>query len=195
MKFKLSISLIVALALLYPYRPVNKTKPAFRCTISSVKKSYKVGEVPQLQVTITNESDKDVYLIGSLDGSDIQWRMPYCYFTLQKPVPGPDSPRVGRCKTLNPLRKEDFTLVKAGASFNPYQTIDGYGFFEDHETLLPSRFSQPGMYTIQFHYNSNSGSFHQFRIAEKDSALLHTIFSKAAKVELSSNKLELRFEQ
>ena len=36
----------------------------FTCTLQADKEVYKVGEIPQLEVTITNNSKSDVYLIG-----------------------------------------------------------------------------------------------------------------------------------
>src|SRR5438445_12281420 len=76
------------------------------CNITSKKKVYKMGEIPSIRVSIINQNKEDIYLIGSLDGSDLQWRMPYCYFTIIKPML--DTPEiVMRCGNTNPLRPED----------------------------------------------------------------------------------------
>jgi hypothetical protein len=89
------------------------------CTISSDKTIYKVGELPKFTVEIINSSKNDIYLIGSLDGSDVRWRFPYCYYTIERP--SPDTARLERCRNMNTLRIIDFKLVKAGQKFNPYE--------------------------------------------------------------------------
>lgn len=215
---KLTLTLVIGMLAMYPWVPIKigmgdhitscqvplmeikQPLPEITCTISSVKQSYKVGEVPQLEVKIRNQSGKDVYLIGSLDGSDIKWRMPHCYFTLRKPITATDSALTGRCKTLNPLRREDIVLVKPGSSFDPYSMIDHSGFFGNAETLRAANFREPGVYTIQFHYNSNSEKISHFRGDRHyknagDSIQLQQLFSKAAKIQLSSNTLEIRYEK
>ena len=52
----------------------------FECSIVATKSTYEIGETPEITVAIKNNSGKDIYLIGSLDASEEQWRSPYCYF-------------------------------------------------------------------------------------------------------------------
>lgn len=169
-----------------------------RCILTSGKTKYRIGELPALKVEIINNSSEDIYLIGSLDGSDVKWRMPYCYFTLQKPAP--DTVRVGpRCGTLNPLRKEDFVLIKAGEKFNPYQNLDRYGFFSDYTVTNTETFKNAGVYKIQFHYSTNSADIAKFlgplfKADKTDSLNLSSLFNRVPKVDLVSNEMEIAFE-
>jgi len=104
----------------------------FSCTIHSKFKTYKIGQTPDIQVEILNKSKDDIYLIGALDGSDIKRRMPYCYFTIEKPEP--DTIPYLRCGFANPLRIAEYRLVKAGEIFNPYAQIDDKGFWPDYKS-------------------------------------------------------------
>ena len=69
----------------YPQDPGEKIR--LDCIISSTNKIYRVGQVPHIEVKILNISKEEIYLIGALDGSDVKRRMPYCYFTIEKPKP------------------------------------------------------------------------------------------------------------
>ena len=168
------------------------------CTLKSDKTKYKIGELPDLRVEIVNNTGEDIYLIGSLDGSDVKWRMPYCYFTIQKPKP--DTIQVARCRNMNPLRNEDFVLVKTGQKFNPYKNVDPYGFFTDYTITNNETFKNPGVYKIQFHYSTNSHDLAKFlgdrlpKADSTDSLKLSSLFNKVLKVDIVSNEIEIRFE-
>jgi len=56
------------------------------CTISANKPVYAVGDVPDINVQIKNESKRNVVLVGSLDASARKWRYPHCYFEIRTPV-------------------------------------------------------------------------------------------------------------
>jgi hypothetical protein len=169
----------------------------FTCTLTSDKKVYKVGEIPVLTVEIRNNTKKDIYLIGSLDGSDVKWRMPYCYFHIQKPKPDTIT-LPGRCKTLNPLRESDFMLVKPGEGFNPYQTIDGYGFFGDYTSIQAETYRNPGIYKIRFYYSSESQEFSAFggtpSTINNDSLKIRSLFGQTQKFTIESNEIEIVFK-
>lgn len=188
--------LFIAFLAATSFRHASHTSPKLKCILTSDRTEYKVGEVPQLQVKIINEGNEDVYIIGSLDGSDVKWRMPYCYFSIQKPKT--DSVGlVGRCGNTNALSASDFIRIKPGESFNPYQLFDGiHGFFSDFETMRPENFRNPGIYKIRFYYNSNSNDIDsfdgRFNQLGNDSIAVRELFPKAAKVELSSNEIEIR---
>lgn len=168
------------------------------CTLTSDKTIYKVGELPDLKVEIVNNTGRDIYLIGSLDGSDVKWRMPYCYFTIQKPKP--DTIRLARCGVVNPLRTEDFVRVKAGQKFNPYQSAGRYGSFPDYTITNGETFKNPGVYKIQFHFSANSNDIVKFSFdrhfikSHADSVRLFSSFNKVPKTDIESNEIEIRFE-
>jgi hypothetical protein len=195
---RIVLLLLVSFALASSFRVTSSRSPKLKCVLYADCTEYKVGEVPKLQVRIINESNEDVYMIGSLDGSDVKWRMPYCYFTIQKPVRDSVG-MVGRCGNTNPLTATDFVRVKRGGSFDPYQVSDdrSYGFFSDHEIGRPENFRNPGVYKIRFHYNSNSGDIDafdgRFNQLSKDSVEVCNLFPKAMKVELTSNEIEIKF--
>lgn len=169
------------------------------CTLKSDKTVFKIGELPKLTVEILNSTGKDIYLIGSLDHSDQARRMPYCYFTIQKPKP--DTVQFGRCGFMNPLRIEDFVLVKNGEGFNPYQSIDQYGFFTDNHITRTETFKNSGIYKLRFHYSTKSDEISKFlfdpryRSSNADSLKIALLFDKVPKVDIVSNEIELFFEE
>lgn len=172
--------------------------PGLSCTLTVSKTRYKTGEVPALKVSIVNQSGKEIYLVGSLDGSDLKWRRPYCYFTIEKPAPGDIS--IGRCGNMNRLRAEDFVRVGPGEAFDPYQSIDHYGFFRDYTIMNPETFKATGIYKIKFHYSTNSSVIDDFTgdrgapSRNPDSLQLLSLFEKVPKVDLVSNEIEIVYE-
>ncbi len=191
----ISLSLITLTAFCYK-NEISNTQ-TLKCVLSFDKPIYKIGEIPKLKVEIVNETCDDIYLIGSLDGSDIKWRMPYCYFTIIKPKI--DTIFQSRCGNMNPLRINDFRQIKAGEKFDPYENIDDYGFFPDHATTQPETFKNPGSYKIQFHYTTKSDNIRDFigkfgQLGNRsDSAAIKSLFSKLLKTDIVSNEIEVRF--
>lgn len=80
-----------------PAAPVPKREPV-GCTIKG-EPTCELGKAPELAVTLTNQTDADIYLVGSLDASDYKWRYPHCYFE----VTGPVTRQIGRCGNMNTL--------------------------------------------------------------------------------------------
>jgi hypothetical protein len=192
-----SVAIIVLSAFCYT---TIAPKPApLTCTLTADKSTYKMGELPRLKVDIINTGKKDIYLIGSLDGSDVKWRMPYCYFTIQKPIP--DSIGWSRCGNMNPLRPKDFVLVKSGGKFNPYQKTDESGFFTSHMMRDTATFRNPGVYRIRFYYSTNSQNIHQFmgtRFSQDEKPgdpELQALWNQVPKVDIVSNEIEIIFGQ
>lgn len=173
-------------------QPIANSNNKFSCTISSVLKTYKAGQVPDIKVAIANHSNSETYLIGALDGSEIKRRMPYCYFTIEKPKP--DTVLYQSCGTVNPLRIAEYRLVKAGESFDPYEQIDDKGFWRDHSISDKKTFRNPGVYRIQFHYSTNSTDIRRFLGSwdkNPDTPRLKQLFEKLPRIDLSSNVLEI----
>jgi hypothetical protein len=171
----------------------------FSCTLTADKAIYKTGQVPKLDVRIINEGNTSVYLVGSLDGSDMKWRLPYCYFTIEKPKQ--DDLIFPRCGNTNPLRAEEFKLVKPKEKFDPYETLDHYGFFGDHASTQTETFRNIGTYKIQFHYTTATqdtktfmGNFGQWDKGS-DSMKLKELLTKIPKIDIVSNVVEIRVEQ
>ena len=192
----------ILLLILFPFcfsslsqkkKPDDKIR--LNCIISSPNKTYKPGEVPAIDVKIINMSKEEIYLIGSLDGSDTKGRMPYCYFTIEKPKP--DTILFLRCGFANPLRIEECRLVKPNEAFNPYGKIDSKGFWPDYTITNKETFRNPGLYKIQFHYEANPENITRFMGSwdkNPDSAQLKKLIERVPKINLASNVLEIIVE-
>lgn len=177
----------------------SSNSTAFRCILSCDKEVYKIGELPKLTVKIYNDTKEDIHFIGSLDGSDVKWRYPYCYYTMERPKA--DKAKLGRCGNMNPLRMEDFKLVKSGQDFDPYERTSDYGFFSDYITTSKETFKSPGIYKLKFHYSTNSLDIQEF-MGDKpfgsnysDSLKMDTLFKTVPKVDLVSNEVIFRVEK
>ena len=180
---------------------VNKLRtPAFTCEITSDKAVYKIGETPKLEVKIINNSNKSIYLIGALEGSDERARMPYCFYTIEKPKPDKTRSRK-ECKWINPIRSEEFIRVDSKKSFNPFQTIDQYGFWSDDEATNPESYKNAVIYKIQFHYSTKSKNLKDYMGHEGlwgrdvDSTKVKRLFNEIANIEITSNQIEITFEK
>lgn len=190
--------LILSALSLCSFQPGNKllNTVKLKCVLSSDKTTYAMGEVPKFTVRIINEGDTDVCLIGSLDASDTKRRMPYCYFSIDKPKP--DTVWFGRCGSANPIRTEDFKIVKKNEAFNPYEVIDGSGFFNDVAATQKETFRNAGTYRIQFHYSTNGGDIKKFMGSVEylnklpDSSQIESLFAKVPRIELESNTITIQ---
>ena len=135
-------------------KPHLPKTPPLTCTIHS-QPTCELGQVPAISVEIANWTEGEIYLIGSLDGSDLKWRYPLCYFE----VIGPDGKLakngVARCGNMNTIREKDFVKVPRGGKFNPYQQIDGHGFFGT-SLMVPATFQAVGEYRIRYVYSTEN---------------------------------------
>src|SRR3990170_1522626 len=66
------------------------------CTIKG-EPTCELGKAPKIAVALTNQTDADIYLVGSLDASDCKWRYPYCYFEVTGPDGKPARSGIVRC--------------------------------------------------------------------------------------------------
>lgn len=177
----------------------EKQDQGLNCTLTLKKNSIKLGQIPEIQVKIQNNSGQDWYLIGSLDDSEFKLRYPYCKLLIEKPQYEKMEP-VEICGVSNTLRFEDFQYVNNGESFNPYKIIDEYGYWGSSE-LRKENFKYPGKYKLQFLYSTKSRKFDSYlgtpnALMEKwylDS--LRVLVEKVPKIELASNILELEIKE
>ena len=114
----------------------------FTCTLKADKEVYKVGEIPQLEVTITNNSKSDVYLIGALDGSDVKLRYPYCYYTIQKP--DNVSMSYAESRDIATLKPEELKR-ETRKTFNPVWDGDDFNFIPDNAATDDRTFKNSGV--------------------------------------------------
>jgi hypothetical protein len=136
-------------------RPQAPKAPPLTCTIRS-QPTCELGQAPAISVEIANWTEGEIYLIGSLDGSDLKWRYPFCYFEVIRPDGKPAKNRIFRdCGNMNTIREKDFVKVPRGGKFNPYQKIDEYGFFGT-SLIVPATFQAEGEYRIRFVYSTDN---------------------------------------
>lgn len=101
---------------------------------------------------------------------------------------------------MNPLHPEDFRLIKAGAKFNPYESVGDYGFFSDFTVTDPGTFKDAGVYKIQFHYSTNSQNINDFmgdrpfRQDQSNTQKLASLLKQVPRVNIVSNEIEISFE-
>jgi hypothetical protein len=134
--------------------PAKPQSPPLSCTIKAPE-TCEFGQVPAISVELRNWTDKDIYLVGSLDASDLKWRYPFCYFEIRDAIGNPVNVRVGRCGNMNAIREKDFVRVAPGGKFDPYQTIDEGGFFGSSQ-LIPQSFDREGEYRIRLVYSTEA---------------------------------------
>ena len=170
---------------------VSKSEP-LGCMIRG-DLTCELGKAPIISVTITNRTNTDIYLVGSLDGSEGGWRYPYCYFE----VTGPDGKILGKlthrqCGNMNGLREKDFMKVPPGSTFNPYQFIDDLGFFYSVR-LNPVTFPTTGEYHIRFVYSTKSGDIAEWAGDRYEGNIkeLRSMLRQVPKVEIASNEIKI----
>ncbi len=164
------------------------------CILSAENLEIKLGELPKLKLTITNNSKQPIYLIGLLDGSGSEQRMPYYYFIINKPKP--DSIFFPRCKLLNPLKKEDFIRVNPGESFNPYARNNQSDWVYDHSISQKETFKNAGVYKISFQYNTTSMNINDFMgtldLSNNINSEVLTLFKQLIHCKIISNTIEIK---
>ena len=150
----------------------------------------KLGDAPKIQVSLVNQTEVDIYLVGSLDASDCKWRYPLCYFE----VTGPDGKQVPssipRCGLTNPLRAKDFVKVASNDSFDPYKSVDDYGFFSAHQ-LSQSNFNRVGQYRIRFIYSTASDDVAKWRGNGGDAELI-SLLKQVPKTDVKSEEFVVK---
>ena len=155
--FRLALCLIVASCACALSRsdetPQAPEAPPLTCTIRS-QPTCELGQAPTISVEIANWTEGDIYLVGSLDASDLKWRLPLCYFEVIGPDGKCDPPRIARCGNMNAIREKDFVKAPRGGKFDPYQKIDDGGFFGSSQ-ISPATFRAEGEYRIRFVYSTD----------------------------------------
>jgi len=180
------------------YFDPQKAISGLSISISSDRTIYRVGEAPEIKVTISNNSDQDIYIVGCLDHSDIQGRYPYCDYEISS-IPNPFEEKVHyRCGNKNALRVADFVHVPAHTTFDPFMKVDQYGFFGSSK-LFADNFSKPGKYMFRFVYSSDSNNIDKWMgwpsgMEREHVDQIQDLFSKVPKATIKSNNLMLEFK-
>ena len=183
-------------------RPQMPKAPPLTCTIRS-EPTCELGQVPAISVEIANWTESEIYVIGSLDGSDTKCRYPFCYFEVLGPDGKPVQLRLFRdCGNMNAIREKDFLKVPPGGKFNPYQKIDDHGFFGT-SLITPATFRAEGEYRIRFVYSTDRAE-PKFWLGDANGdmgLILNTggtnenvvkLLSKVPKITASSNEITVK---
>lgn len=94
--------------------------------IISPRKEYAVGESIGITTRIRNISDRPLWLVGVLDGSEMALRYPLYIPEISDNYKVPILPRDAMVQAI---REKDFVLVEPGMSFDPEMKIDNFGFY------------------------------------------------------------------
>jgi hypothetical protein len=186
--------ILLLLSIAFATNAESAPQESLQCTLRGPL-TFPWGSTPLFEVELLNQTDTDIYLVGSLDGSDVQWRYPQCYFE----VIGPDGKSAvvnpARCGNINPLRKSDFVLVPAAGVFDPFQEPF---FYPLH--LNAMTFREPGEYRVRFVYSTASDDIRRWNhgiwadevvdVAE-DAGLL-SLLAQVPKTRVVSNELNVR---
>jgi len=165
--------------------PVNSARSDIFCKLASLRDKYRVGDQPEISARIINGTEKAVYLVGSLDGSERKARFPHVYYSVSGVEGGLSETQFGYCGDLNPLRIQDFVRVEPGNDIDPHKQVDYYGFSKSGK-LVHSRFVKAGIYTFEFHYSTENRDIKDWRgsVSETPSEL-NELLGKVARVNLT----------
>lgn len=188
----LLVFFVILIGFTAKFRMHNNTD--LRCKLVAEKSVITMGEIPKLKLTITNIGNAPLYLINILDGSASKHRMPYYYFTIQKPQE--DALIFQRCRLLNPLKKEDFVCLNPQQPFNPYALPNRPDWVYDYAISQKESFKNPGIYKISFHYNTHSMDINDYMGSQDNSdsisAELRTLFKQLKHCNITSNTVEIK---
>jgi|GEM_PF-755486 hypothetical protein len=123
--------------------------------IGRIKSQYVVGDVPQIQVWLQNDSTEPVILLGSVDGSGSRRRYPHCYFEIEGPPEFEGEWWGAGCGNLDPLRRRSFVTVEPREQFDPYSRDDGFHFMT-YPPMNWRTFAAPGKYRLTWVYSTAS---------------------------------------
>jgi hypothetical protein len=163
---------------------VNSASGDIVCKLASLKDRYRVGDQPEISARIINGTEKPIYLVKGLDGSERKARFPHTYYTVSGVEDGFSETRFMNCGVLNPLRIEDFVIVESGKDFDPHKPIYDYGFSKSGKSAH-SRFVKTGSYTFKYHYSTDNGDIKNWRGSVRETpAEVNELWRKVARVNL-----------
>jgi hypothetical protein len=161
--------------------PVNSAPGDIVCKLASLRDRYRVGDQPEISARIINGTEKAVYLVRSLDGSERKARFPHVYYSVSGIDGGLSETQFGYCGVLNPILTEDFVRVEPGNDFYPYK----HYVFSKAGKLVHSRFVKTGSYTFKFHYSTENGDIKNWRGSVRETpAEVNELWRKVARVNL-----------
>jgi len=164
---------------------VNSSRGDIFCKLASLRDKYRVGDQPEISAQIINGTEKAVYLVRTLDGSERKARFHHAYYSVTGVEGGLSETQFGYCGVLNPLRIQDFVRVEPGNDFDPHEQND-YHLFSKAAKLVHSRFVKSGSYTFKFHYSTENGDIKDWRGSVLDTPVeVNELWRKVARVNLT----------
>ncbi len=183
----LAISFVASL---YSQEAPKVDASKFQLVLSSDRNTYELGEKPNFTIRIANKSDKEVYWIQALDGSEGGWRFPKCRVEVLDE--GGKQVSLGRsigCGMMNPLTVKDFVLTPAGKDF----LLGGLIPNELHDFSV----KKSGIYRVKFFYSTSSEKIQDYmgigRMTAAASPQFQQMFERVPKFDLESNTLTITF--
>ena len=147
------------------------------------KSVYSVGEHPEISVKIYNKTQKPIWLVGSLEDSDIKWRYPYCWFDVYDEKGTNIREIIPRCGFMSNLSKENFVLVQPGQFFDPYME----GFSNDLFMTIWKP-EKSGIYRVVFNYSTKSDDISEWLCPASDEYCIELFHKVPKDIELKSEK-------
>lgn len=114
-----------------------------------------VGQRMPVRVEVHNASDRPVWIVGVLEGSEVGFRYPHYLPTIEGPEPVPDPEGLPHFGNMAPLRLDDFYRLAPGASFDPTEPLRGAHYHPLH-TFAAFRPPAPGRYTLRLTLSTES---------------------------------------
>jgi len=114
-----------------------------------------VGALVPVRVEVRNTSDRAVWMVGVLEGSEVGFRYPHYLPTITGPEPVPEPEGRPHFGNVAPLRLDDFHRLAPGESFDPTEPLHDAHY---HPLLTFAQFrpSAPGRYTLQLTLSTKS---------------------------------------
>jgi hypothetical protein len=131
-----------------------------------------VGSCPAVSVEVRNRSDRPIWFVGVLDGSETRTRYPHYLPRISRNGVVVYIPPTAEDPLVSPLRVADFRLLQPGEVFDPTRSEGGAAWLplSTFATFCPSA---PGQYELELVVSTESrtpeewlGRFNQAAEAE-----------------------------
>lgn len=159
--------------------------------LKSAKNAYQsLDEAPELSVQITNVSDRPVWMVGVLPGSE-GLRYPQYVAEIEGPSGPMQAPFPESLDYARGLRPEDFVRLDPGESFDPQQ---GRGFIPIQQ-LAWFKPSEPGTYRLRLRFDATAEDPREWlgHTFIRDQRTVESLLKQVPKVKVESNDLEIEF--
>jgi hypothetical protein len=140
-----------------------------------------VGASAPVAVDIRNVSERPVWVVGVVDGSEEAIRYPHYRPQISRDgevvaePPPPEDPLV------SPLRSVDFRLLNPGESFDPTRGEQGSAY-QALSTFVNFRPAVPSVYTYSLTFSTESASLEQWLGRFNQDAEREAVLERAAQV-------------